>query len=109
MSNEVAGLLTRPNPETSTKTCIAMRLLIMFGCLCSYSLQSYKQNIRSWWRHEMEIFSALLALCVGNSPATGEFPAQRSVTRSFDVFFDLRQIKQLSKQSWGWWFGPSSR
>ena len=39
----------------------------------------------------METFSALLALCVGNSPVTGEFPAQRSVTRSLDVFFDLRR------------------
>ena len=34
----------------------------------------------------------------------GEFPAQRPVTRSFDVFFDLRLNKRLSKQSWGWWF-----
>ena len=38
----------------------------------------------------METFSALLALCAGNSPVTGEFPSYRSVTRSFDVFFDLR-------------------
>ena len=35
----------------------------------------------------MEAFSALLALCVGNSPVTGEFPSQRPVTRSFGVFF----------------------
>ena len=35
-------------------------------------------------------FSALLTLCTGNSPVTGEFPAQRPVTRSFDVFFNLR-------------------
>ena len=35
---------------------------------------------------------------------TGEFPAQRPVTRSFDVFFDLRLNKLLSKQPWGWWF-----
>ena len=34
----------------------------------------------------------------------GEFPAQRPVTQSFDVFFDLRPNKRLSKQSWGWWF-----
>ena len=34
----------------------------------------------------METFSALLAICAGNSPVTGEFPAQRPVTRSFDVF-----------------------
>ena len=40
-----------------------------------------------WWRHQMETFSALLAICAGNSPVTGEFPAQRPVTRSFDVLF----------------------
>ena len=38
----------------------------------------------------------------------GEFPAQRPVTRSFDVFFDLRPNKQLSKQWWGWWFETPS-
>ena len=43
----------------------------------------------SWWRHQMETFSALLAICVGNSPVPGEFPSQRPVTMSFDVFFDL--------------------
>ena len=52
----------------------------------------------------METFSALLAICAGNSPVPGEFPTQRPVTRSFDVYFDLRPNKQLSKQSWGWWF-----
>ena len=49
-------------------------------------------------------FSALLALCAGNSPVPGAFPAQRPVTRSFDVFFDLRPNKRLSKQPRGWWF-----
>ena len=63
----------------------------------------------AWWRHQMETFSALLAICAGNSPATGEFPAQRPVTRSFDVFFDLRLNIRLSKQSWGWWFQTLSR
>ena len=57
----------------------------------------------------METFSALLASCAGNSPVTGEFPAQRPVTRTFDVFFDLRLNKRLSKQSWGWWFETLSR
>ena len=47
-------------------------------------------------------------LCAGNSPVPGEFPAQRPVTRSFDVFFDLRLNKRLSKQSWGWWFETPS-
>ena len=41
--------------------------------------------------------SALLALCAGNSPVTGEFPAQRPVTQSFGVFFDLRLNRWLSK------------
>ena len=52
----------------------------------------------------METFSALLDICAGNSPVPGEFPAQRPVTRSFDVFFDLRLNKRLNEQSWGWWF-----
>ena len=51
----------------------------------------------------METFSALLAICVGNSPVSGEFPTQRPVTRSFDIFFDMRLNKRSSKQSWGWW------
>ena len=62
----------------------------------------------SWKRNQMETLSALLALCAGNSPVTGEFPSQRPVTRSFAVFFDLRLHKRLSKQSWGWWFGTPS-
>ena len=41
----------------------------------------------------METFSALLALCAGNSPVTGEFLAQKPVTRSFEIFFDLRRNK----------------
>ena len=38
--------------------------------------------IISWWRHQVEAFSALLAFCAGISPVTGEFPAQRPVTQS---------------------------
>ena len=43
-------------------------------------------------------------LLSGNSPVIGEFPSQRPVTRSFDVFFNLRLDKRLSKQWRGWWF-----
>ena len=57
----------------------------------------------------METFSALLAICAGNSPVPDEFPAQRPVTRSFEVFFDLRLNKRLSKQSWAWGFETLSR
>ena len=41
----------------------------------------------------METFSALLAICAGNSPVPSEFPAQRPV--SFGVFFDLHRINDL--------------
>ena len=58
----------------------------------------------TWWRHQMKTLSALLAICAGNSPVPGEFPTQRPVTRSFDVYFDLHPNKRLSKHSWGWWF-----
>ena len=58
----------------------------------------------AWWRHQMKTFSVLLAICAENSPVPDEIPAQRPVTRSFGVFFDLRLNKRLSKQSWGWWF-----
>ena len=51
----------------------------------------------------METFSALLAICAGNSPVPGEFPTQRPVTRSFDVYFELRPNKRLSKQSRPLW------
>ena len=61
------------------------------------------------WRHQMETFSSLLALCVENSPVTGELPSQRSVTRSVDVFFDMCPNKLLSKELWGWWFETPSR
>ena len=53
---------------------------------------------------QMESFSALLAICAGNSSDTGEFPSQSPVTRSFGVFFDLRLNKQLRKQSRRRWF-----
>ena len=61
------------------------------------------------WRHQMETFSVLLALCARNSPITGEFPSQRPVTRSFDVLFDLHRNKRLSKQSRPRWFETPSR
>ena len=48
------------------------------------------RRLWTWWRHQME------------------FPTQRPVTRSFDVFFDLRPYKRLSKQLWGWWFETPS-
>ena len=50
------------------------------------------KKCKSWWRHHMETFSALLAMCAGKSPVPGEFLIHRPVTQSFDAFFDLRRI-----------------
>ena len=49
------------------------------------------------------IFRVTGPLC-GEFRGPGEFPTQRPVTRSFDVYFDLPLNKRLSKQPWGWWF-----
>ena len=68
-------------------------VLLWFGC-----------KPISWWFHHMETFSVLLPLCAENSPVTGEFPSQRSVMWNFDIFFDLRLKKWLSKRLRCWWF-----
>ena len=60
-------------------------------------------GVATWWRHQMETFSTLLAICAGKSPVPVNSPHKRPVTRSFDVYFDLRLNKRLCKQAWGWW------
>ena len=116
----------QPGPFSAQNFSYAERALVMENCYFSHGVRdktaSISQTIFSsvfssqkmfvycfqfhwaWWRHQMETFSALLAMCAGNSSVSGEIPAQRPVTQSFDVFFDLRLNKRLSKQSWGWWF-----
>ena len=74
-----------------------------------YIAATLRNHPISWWHHQMETFSAILAICAGNSPVPGEFPAQGPVTWNFDVFFDLRPNQLLSKQSWDWWFETPSR
>ena len=65
---------------------------------CAYSVRCTVHLI-GWWRHQMGIFSALLNVCDGNPPVTGGFPPQKSLTRSFDVFFDVRLNTRLSNQA----------
>ena len=72
----------------------------------NYNKVSFVRNMMT--SSNGNIFRVTDHLC-GNSPVTGEFPAQRPVTRSFDVFFDLRPNKRLSKHSWGWRFETPSR
>ena len=69
----------------------------------------FEWNKRAWWRHQIETFSALLALCKGNSPATGEYPSQRLVTQSFDVFFDLHLNQHINSWANNWDAGDLRR
>ena len=78
-------------------------------CFCNIIWRISSQLNKTWWRHQMETYSALLAICARNSPVTGEFPTKRLVSRNFGVFFNRRLNKWLSKQSWGWWFETPSR
>ena len=63
----------------------------MSSCVLQvWRLLQYSWSPRAWWRHQMETFSALLALGEGNQPVAGVLLSQRPVTMSFDVFLDLR-------------------
>ena len=72
-------------------------------CRTSWWLDSCHDDVIKW-KHFLRY-----GPCAGNSPVTGEFPSQRPVTRTFDVFFDLRLNKRLSKQSRRRWFETPSR
>ena len=61
------------------------------------------------WRHQMETFSALVAICAENSSVNGEFPTHRPVTRSFDDslicawivnLLDNREVGDLKSSLW---------
>ena len=103
-------MVCRLNPEEPSVHAVKIQ---SYHTSCSHLRYFYIQIcwqwwLHTWWRHQMETFSTLLAICAGNSPVSGEFPAQRPVTRSFYVFFDLRMDGRLSKHSWGWWLDTLS-
>ena len=75
------------------------------NCLSSLYARKFPNMMTSW---NGNIFRVTGHLC-GEFTGDRWIPAQRPVTRSFDVFFDLRLNKRLSKQSWGWWFETPSR
>ena len=92
---------------SSSKHSSTYMYIYLSHCNTNAHIISFMHDI-PWWRQQMETFSALLDICAGNWLVTGEFLAQRPVTRSFVVFFDLRLNKRLSKQSRGWWFETPS-
>ena len=62
----------------------------------------------SRWRHQMEPFSALVALCAENSPVPVNSPHKGQRRGALMFSFDLHLNKRLSKQPWGWWFETPS-
>ena len=87
--------------------------LCVWACLCACMLMAMLAVFVYWL--EIMMTSSNGSICRvtghlwGEFTGPGEFPTQRPVTRSFDVFFDLRLNKRLSKQSWGRWFETLSR
>ena len=81
----------------------------VFSCTC-VSYYKWHCNVLHVMKTSSNgnIFRVTGPLC-GEFTGPGEFPTQRPVTQSFDVFFDLRLDQRLSKQSWGWWFETLSR
>ena len=65
-------------------------------------------TLRSWWRHQMEAFSASLALCAGNSPVTGN-SHHKGQWRGALMFSSMCLNKRLSKQSRCLWFQTPPR
>ena len=92
-----------------SNVCVDVTINNIINWLMVASAQKKCKRCREWWHHQMETFIALLILCEGNPTVTGGFPSQRPVTRSFDVFFDLRPNRRLSTQSRRRWFKTPSR
>ena len=81
--------------RNSIANALDLRLSRTYPSMFQYLPKHILLNRFSWWRHQMETFSALLALCAGTSPVTSEFPAQSPVTRIYEVSFDIRLNKCL--------------
>ena len=98
---------TTGHPLTEFLPCVVLRFSLV-GTLGNG--QVVCNIVQSWWRHQMETFSALLAICAGKSSVTGKFLAQRPGTRSFDVSFDLRRhrahqgvtVMIMGRHTWPW-------
>ena len=119
-----AVMLNGLSDRTSQGRAISMFCLILDSSICrsvsGHSVGAWEACV-SPAEDNLSLFNSLMMTSsngnifrvtdplYGKFTGPGEFPAQRPVTRSFDVFFDLRPNKRLSKQPWGWWFETSSR
>ena len=72
---------------TTTKVNEWVCLCPAFAVVNATDVHGLSFLLRSWWRRDLDSFSALPALCEGNPPVTGGFPLQRASKAGFDVFF----------------------
>ena len=102
--------------STSTEIVLVVKgFYLKIGYVCKAEISSYPGSCQTSFLRILvmmtssngNIFCITGPLC-GEFTGPGEFPTQRPVTRSFDVFFDLRLNKRLSKQPWGWRFQTTS-
>ena len=78
-----------------------MNTVLLCVVLSSSLVSLIDSSISSWWRHQMETFSALLALCAGNSPVTGTVMLHEyfTDTRTITWYFQLLYLYLLEKCS----------
>ena len=90
-SNPLCGRYRQVSLEKKLRKCIRIcrwqNVSIFFRPRCLNRLTGGYRRLSTWWRHQMETFSAFLAFWGGEF--TSEFPAQRPETRSFGVFLEI--------------------
>ena len=101
--------LRKVHPPPISKRFALYRILLYIGTsqVSPYASDNNRGTLNIMTSSNGNIFRVTGPLC-GEFTDPGEFPTQRPVTRSSDVFFDLRLNKRLSKQPWGWWFETPS-
>ena len=105
---QLAWQVTLYQKRVAKRSKLVFRILRSHCCRKLSDFEKFAIRVRvpfiSWWRHQMETFSASLALCAGNSPVPVNSPHKGQWRGALIFFFDLRLNKRLSKQPRGWWF-----
>ena len=110
----VNGFKPKVINSSSCRPAVCFNEWLWIGPSCGFTgffiiRRSRWNGCESWWRHEMETFSALLVLCAGihRSPVNSPHKDQWRRALMFSLICALN--KHLSKQSRGWWFETPSR
>ena len=102
-NNHLVTVVGLPQPKKGEETCYP--ILCVPSIIAPYAILYHLHGDIIKLKH----FPRYWPFVAGKSSGTGELPLQRPVRRSFDVFFDLRLNRRLSKHSRRWWFETPSR